>query len=284
MGPGHENAGRGEYFRELAGRPATITAIVLGASLALVLGAYLGGGLVALAAPVAVVALVLGIAFWLADSRAEQRFWIHVERSLGFAPLWDPAALEPTTPLLHAGDCRAWEHAMAGPLGGSGLEGRFALYRYDVRKENAKGEESWDSHRFTVCLVELEPSMRLFPGIYLRERRGLLSLGRHDWLRGGRLEEAELESAEFNDAYELRIAREQDEARLRELFDPKTIVWLQDHPLRPHIELRAGFLVVYVREHLDDLGRIVWLLDATERLAVRVQDEVGESRTAIAGG
>ena len=106
-----------------------------------------------------------------------------------------------------------------------------------------------------------------------------LTFGRHDWLRDGLLEEAELESTEFNDVYELQITREQDEARLRELFDPKTIVWLQDHPLRPHLELRAGFLVVYVRGHLDDPGRIVWLLDAAERLAGRVQDEIGESRT-----
>ena len=112
----------------------------------------------------------------------------------------------------------------------------------------------------------------MFPGVYLREKRGLLErVGGHDWLRGRRLREVELESTEFNETYELQVAREQDDGRLRELFDPKTIVWLQDHPLRPHIEYRAGFLVVYVPGFIEDMGRVVWLLEAAERIAERVQ-------------
>jgi hypothetical protein len=284
MGPGNENSGRGEYFRALLGRPATITTLVLGASLALVLGAYFGGGLAAIAAPLGAVVVVVGVVFWIADRKASELFWDHVERSIGFSPFYDPTALETTTPLLHAGDRRVWNHEMMGPLGDSGLQARFAQYRYDVRKENTKGEESWDSYHFTICLVELEAGMQLFPGVYLRERRGLLGMGKHDWLRGRRLTEVELESTEFNETYELQIAPEQDNGRLRELFDPKTIVWLQEHPLRPHIEFRAGFLVVYVPGHLDDLGRIVWLLDATEKIAERVQEEVGEAHTAATGG
>jgi hypothetical protein len=117
-------------------------------------------------------------------------------------------------------------------------------------------------------------SMALFPGVYLREDRNLLS--GHDWLRGRGLREIELESTEFCDAYDLQVAREQDDGRLRELFDPKTIVWLSEHPMRPHIELRAGFLVVYVPGFIEDLGRVIWLLEAAERIAQRVQAEVGE--------
>jgi hypothetical protein len=72
--------------------------------------------------------------------------------------------------------------------------------------------------------------------------------------------------------------------RLRELFDPKTIVWFSEHPLRPHVEYRAGFLVVYVPDYIEDLGRVVWLLEAAERIAGRVVAEVGEAHATVAGG
>ena len=284
MGPSNENSGRGQYFRALLGRPATITALVLLPSLGLLGGAYFQGALGALVAPVVALLLVLGVAFRLADRKAEGLFWDHVAASIGFTPFYDPTALETTTPLLHAGDRRFWDHGLRGPLGDTGREALFAQYRYEVRDEDSKGNEEWDRYPFTVCLVELEPGMQLFPGIYLREKRGLLQIGRHDWLRGRGLQEVELESTEFNETYELKVSREQDQARLRELFDPKTIVWLQDHPLRPHIEFRAGFLVVYVPGHLDDLGRVVWLLEAAERITERVQAEVGESAHAAPAG
>jgi hypothetical protein len=282
-GPANANAGRGGWFRTTMRSPAAITGLVLGMSAALLLGAHFGGPAGALAAPLAVAVAVAGFAWWLADRRAEMVFWKHVADSLGYQPFWDATAVETTTPLLHAGDRRFWKHQLMGPLGDSGLTARLAQYRFDVRHENSKGEDTWDSYRWTICLVEIEAGMALFPGVYLRERRGLLArLGHHDWLRGG-LREVELESTEFNDAYELRAVRNQDEGQLRELFDPKTIVWLAEHPLRPHLEFRAGFLVVYVPGYLEDLGRVVWLLEAAERLAERVQAEVGESHAAVTG-
>jgi hypothetical protein len=112
--------------------------------------------------------------------------------------------------------------------------------------------------------------MALFRGLYLREKRGLLGGLGDDWLRGRNLHDVELESTEFNKLYELQAVREQDEGRLRELFDPKTIVWLTDHPMRPHVELRNGFLVVYVPGWIEDLGRVVWLLEAVGEAAPAV--------------
>jgi hypothetical protein len=275
MGPANANAGRGEWFRTTLAKPTAITVMVVGASIALLAGAYEGGIVGAAAAPVAVLLFVAGVVWYLADRHAETAFWDHVASSIGFQPFYDPTALETTTPLLHAGDRRFWKHELMGPLGDTGLTARLAQYRYDVKEgEDDKGQARYSSHRYTICLIDMPDSMELFPGVYLREDRNLLS--GHDWLRGRGLRKVELESTEFCDAYDLQVAREQDDGRLRELFDPKTIVWLSDHPLRPHIELRAGFLVVYVPGFVEDLGRVIWLLEAAERIAERVQAEVSE--------
>ena len=249
-------------------------------SVALLLGAAYGGASGALAAPLAGIAVILAVAWWWADRTAEQAFWKATAASIGFAPFTDLGELQMTTPLLHAGDRRFFRHELKGPLGELGLLAKLAHYRYDVRHEDKDSKDTWTQYRFTVCAVELQAGMELFRGVYLRERRELLALTRHDWLRGRRLREVELESTDFNDAYELRVSPEQDDGRLRELFDPKTIVWLADHPLRPQFEFRAGFLVVYVPGYLEDLGRMVWLLDAAERLAGRVRTEIGEAAAA----
>ena len=281
MGPSNANAGRGEFFRQTMKSPQVVTGLVIAAAVALLAGAHWWGPAGALAAPLGIVALIAAVVWKLSDTRAEARFWDHVARSLGYQPFYDPTALETTTPLLHAGDRRDWKHELMGPLGDSGLTARLAQYRYQVEKEDSKGEESWKSHEFTICLVELPDSMALFRGLYLRERRGVLGGLGDDWLRGRNLHDVELESAEFNETYELQAVREQDEGRLRELFDPKTIVWLTDHPMRPHIELRIGFLVVYVPGWIEDLGRVVWLLEAAQKIAERVQAEVGEAAPAV---
>lgn len=280
MPPANANVGRGERFRATLRRPSVVTALVLAPSAALLLGASSGSVSAALAAPLVVVALILAVAWRGAERSAEAAFWRAAAESLGFTPFADLGELQMTTPLLHAGDRRAFFHELRGPLRELGLEAKLAQYRYDVRHKDKNGADTWRHYRFTVCAVELEAGMELFPGVYLRARRGLLDRADHDWLRGSRLREVELESIEFDAAYELRVAPEQDEGRLRELFDPKTIVWLAEHPLRPHFEFRAGFLVVYVPGFLEDLGRLVWLLEAAERLGGRVREEITEAAAA----
>ena len=228
-------------------------------------------GPVALVAPVAVIPLILAGAWRAADGLAEPAFWKSAAEPIGFRPFRDLGELELTTPLLHAGDRRSLRHELAGPLGELGLPRppRALPLRRAPRGQGRRGD--LDEHRFTVCVVELEAGMGLFPGIYLRARRGLRGIGRPDWLRGprgcaGRARERRLRRG----LRAARARRSRTTAAVRELFDPKTIVWLAEHPLRPHFEFRAGFLVVYVPGHLEDLGRVVWLLEAAERLAGRV--------------
>jgi hypothetical protein len=277
VGPGNANVGRADHFRATLRRPGVVTALVLVPSLALLLGAAYGGPSGAIAAPLAALALILAAAWHVADSIAEKAFWQATAAALGYQPFTEVGELQMTTPLLHAGDRRVFSHELKGPLGELGLPAKLAHYRYDVRHEDKDDRDTWRHYRFTVCAVELEAGMEFFQGIYLREKRGLLALGQHDWLRGRGLREVELESTDFNDIYDLRVSPEQDPGRLRELFDPKTIVWLADHPLRPHFEFRAGFLVVYVPGFIEDLGRLVWLLEAAERLAGRVRAEIAEA-------
>ena len=277
MGPANANVGRTDHFRATLRRPGVITALVLVPSLALLLGAAYAGPPGAIAAPLATLALILAAAWHVADSIAEKAFWKATAAAIGYQSFTELGELQMTTPLLHAGDRRVFRHELKGPLGELGLLAKLAHYRYDVRHEDKDGKDSWRHYRFTICAVELEAGMELFQGIYLRERRGLLALGQHDWLRGRGLREVELESTDFNDIYDLRVSPEQDQGRLRELFDPKTIVWLTDHPLRPHFEFRAGFLVVYLPGFIEDVGHVVWLLEAAERLAARVRTEIAEA-------
>ena len=208
-------------------------------------------------------------------------FWKHVADSLGYEPFFDPTALETTTPLLHAGDRRSWRHELIGPLGRERPDGAARAVPLRGPPRELQRQDPGHSGRATATRSASSSSSRgcrCSRGLYLRERRGLLGGLDHDWLDGRRLTEVELESTEFNETYELQIASQQDDGRLREFFDPKTIVWFSEHPLRPHIEFRAGFLVVYVPGHLEDLGRVVWLLEAAERIAGRVVAEIDEAR------
>jgi len=259
-------------------RPATITTLVVLPSVALLIGSVLRNPAAALGAPVAVAALIVLAAWAGADREAERDFWGSVAQRLGFRFTFETDLL-PLTPLLGAGDRRGFEHTLKGPLGETGLVVRLAHYRYETDDTDSDGDRTSTTHRFTVCIVDIEPGMRLFPGVYVRARRGPLGRGRHDWLRTRRLCKVELESTGFNQAYDLLITAEQDPVRLRELFDPKTVLWFAEHPLRPHIEFRAGTLVVYVPEHVEDIGRLVWLLDATARIAGRVLEEITETVT-----
>lgn len=280
MGPAHASAMRGAHFRAILSRPAVVTTMVVAPSAALVVGAATTDAAVALAAPAVILGLILAWAWRSAARAAERAFWRAVREALGFRPFADLGELQLTTPLLAAGDRRVFAHEMKGPIGGTGPEAKLALYRYDVRHKRSSGRRVWTPYRFTVCTLDLGGGMKLFPGVYLRARRGIMGRVGHDWLRGRGLRAVELESAEFTAAYELLVTRDQDDGRLRELFDPKTIVWLTEHPLRPQLEFRAGFLVVYVPGHLEDLGRIVWLLEAARHIASRVGAEVVEAWAA----
>jgi hypothetical protein len=124
--------------------------------------------------------------------------------------------------------------------------------------------------------------MSRFQGIYLRQRRGLFDHLDSDanWLRGNDLKRVEMESATFNDRYELWSDPDQDEVVLRQLFAPSFVVWLTDHPLAPGFEVRAGELVVFIPGHCGEGGKLDFLMMAAAEISKRIQAELSEAAQA----
>jgi hypothetical protein len=275
--PPDADATRGRHFRAaLRGRTA-FWALFVGALGGFLVGAYLRDPLVMAAAPAAAALLVVLIAFASADRRAEDDFWRGLAPSLGLIH-WGPLQLEPVAPLLAAGERRAFEHVMQGELE-PGLSCSLGHYTYQVRQQTRSLDGSdnragvWRAFPFTICLVDLAPSMPRYPGVFARPKRGLFD-DRHDWLRNLDPRKVDLESAVLAKRYDVLVAHDQDEAVLRELLSPSLIDWLARHPLLPGFELRAGVLLVYLRGHVAEAGKLAWFLDGARHLVREVSREL----------
>ena len=272
------NAGRGSYFRDLIRSKASVYLLTLGCTGAFVYGAYLQNLLVMAIGPVAVALLILTAAAVRADRFAAQSFFASYADELGleYAGQWEVPSF---TPLLGAGTRQWCEHWMIGDIVKepclSGGMGHFFYERREHPGQIAGEGRVAERGHFTVCIVDIEQSMPLFKGVFLRQRRGLLEL-RSDWLADAPTRKVELESSAFTERYELRVAEEQDELRGRELFSPSLVSWLAGHPLAPGFELRAGVLVMFVPKLLKDSGNLTFLVDAARELARRIMREVDE--------
>ena len=285
MLPANANSGRREYFRELMRRKLTIYTLVLGSIGGFVYGASQQDPLIMAAAPAGVVMLVLMVAAVLADRRAARNFWLAFAETAGleYVGNWD---ILPFTPLLGAGDRQRCENWMIGDvMKEPRLSGGFGHFIYEELKESTdsngvRRKQTVERNRITVCVTDMEDSILLFKGVFLRQRRGLLNL-RRDWLANTPSHALEVESSAFTRKYELRISNDQDEILLRRLLSPTLVNWLAEHPLSPGFELRGGTLVVFVARALDDGGNLTFLLDATREIADRVLGEVREAAERI---
>ena len=274
------NSGQGRLFRSLLGSRVAVYALALGASIAFVYGGYKGSLPVMLGGPAAVVAAVAGVAWLVADHAAAHRFYSQYASSVGLS-YTSPGELMPLTPLLGAGNRRRVEHWMHGRLPG-GLTGGVGQLVWERIDRDSDGDEIVkERNRFTVCVVDLEASMSLFRGVFLRPRRGLIA-PHSDWLGRAPTRTVEMESSEFGGRYELRIAIDQDEILLRRLLAPTLVSWLAHHPLAPGFELKAGALCVFVPRPIEDAGNITYLIDATRHLASRVLAQVHEEQARAA--
>jgi hypothetical protein len=246
--------------------------MVLGAAGSFVYGASQKSVAIMAGGPAAAV-LVTVIACWvLADRGAATRFFRHYAQSLGLV-YWPRSSLPALTPLLGAGDRRWIEHWMQGTLPGEpkigGGIGQLVLEERDDERRRAR-------YRLTICVADLEVSIRRFHGVFLRPRRGLVAPV-PNWIRRSTTRAIQVESTAFSERYELFVSDDEDEVVARQLLSPSLVVWLAEHPLVPGFELRAGMLVVYVERTLTDEGNLTYLLDATRRIAARVLDETADA-------
>jgi hypothetical protein len=276
----HADHGQGELFRSyLRGRVA-ILSFVLGASAAFVYGAWKRDPLIMAAGPAVHALVVTAVAWIAADRAAAHRFYSGFARAVGLGYA-SRSGLLTLTPLLGAGSRRHVENWMYGRLPGD-LSGGLGHLVWERLERDSDGDvQVRERNRFTVCVVDLEPSLARFKGVFLRPRRGVVS-SYSDWLKGTPMRAVEVESAAFTERYDLLHATDQDELVLRRLLSPSLVSWLAGHPLAPGFELKAGTLVVFVPNPLDDAGSLTYLIDATRHLASRVLAEVEEDRLRAA--
>ena len=279
--PTNADSGQGELFRaNLKSRPAVYFAALASAA-AFVYGASRRDVLIMTLGPLAAVLLVVVVAAVAADRGAATNFFHHYARSLGLV-YWPRSSLPALTPLLGAGDKRWIEHWMSGALPGEPpLAGGLGQLVWEEREEGRRDEalsigKVSARHRVTICVADLEPSIRRFHGVFLHPRRGLIA-STPDWIRRTHTRSIQVESTAFSQRYELLVADDQDEIVARQLLSPSLVVWLAEHPLAPGFEIRAGMLVVFVGRPLSDEGNLTYLLDATRRLAERVLAETREA-------
>ena len=278
--PTNADSGQGELFRTyLKSRPAVYFAALASAG-AFVWGASRHDVLIMALGPLGALVLVVVVAAVAADRSAATNFFHHYARSLGLV-YWPRSSLLALTPLLGAGDKRWIEHWMQGGLPGEPpLAGGIGQLVWEEREEGRDDSltvgRAATRHRVTICVADLEPSIRRFHGVFLHPRRGLIA-STPDWIGRTHTRSIQVESTAFSQRYELLVSDDQDEIVARQLLAPSLVVWLAEHPLAPGFEIRAGMLVVFVDRPLSDEGNLTYLLDATRRLAARVLAETREA-------
>jgi hypothetical protein len=276
----HADHGQGELFRSYLRSRTAFWALFIGIAAAFLYGAWKGEPLIMAAGPAGVVLAVTGIAWFMADRAAARRFYSGFARNVGllYASRFE---LLPLTPILGAGNRRRAEHWMYGRLPGD-LQGGVGHFVWERIERDSDGDpQVRERNRFTLCVADLEPSMALFKGVFLRPRRGVIA-SHSDWLKDRRTHNAEVESTAFTERYELLIADDQDEVILRRLLSPTLVSWLANHPLTPGFEVKGGALVVFVQYAVEDAGNLTYLIDATRHIASRVLAEVEEDRLRAA--
>jgi hypothetical protein len=273
--PDDANDLRGFHFRRLLRKPATWIATAIAVIAAGVAGGALVGPAIGAIAATAVFGLALLVVFGIADSKAEDAFFVAYASRHGLA-LSGRGPLPPATPLLRKGDDRYAERALAGPLA-DGVDGVLALYTYEDETTDSEGNTQTNYYRYTIGMVEVPECAAHVPELFCQRKFGLHSLEKlEDAFRRSK-QRVELESAALDKRYEIFAGKDQDQVWLRRLFSPTFIVWLgEEAPKKFAFELVGGALCCYVSGHKKSAADLDTIRAASAAVARRLREESDE--------
>jgi hypothetical protein len=267
---------RGYHFKRLLSQKSTwiviaVLMIVAGAAA----GIYFKGAPIGGAAAGAVLVLSLIGVFAIADSRAEDAFFVYYAEQHDLA-LGGRSSLPEATPLLRKGDDRYAERTLSGAMG-PGVEGILALYTYEEEHTDSDGNRETNYYRYTVGLVQIPECAKLIPELYVQRKFGFRALeGLEDKFRGKK-ERVKLESEALDKKYEIFVDEDQDANWVRQLFAPTFIVWLiQNTPDKFAFELVGGTLCCYANNHKEKSADLDRMRAATAAVATRIREEARE--------
>ncbi len=274
--PDDANDLRGYHFKKLLGEVSTwVIILVLVAIAGAAVGIYFksapgGGGAAALVFAISLIGV-----FAIADSRAEDAFFVVYAKKNGLT-LGGRSSLPAATPLLRKGDDRYAERTLAGSLA-EGVDGMLALYTYEEESTDSDGNRQTNYYRYTVGLVEIPECASLVPELYVQRKFGLRALEKlEDAFRGSK-ERVKFESEALDKRYEIFVNEKQDQNWLHQLFAPTFIVWLlQETPDKFAFELVGGTLCCYVHNHEGNSADLDRMRAATARVATRLREEALE--------
>lgn len=283
--PSDANALRGTEFKRLLSTPKVWVWIGLPAAIVLIGGALTAGpaagtgpGLVVGLIFALVVTLVgVGIAFWVADSRAAKAFYRSYADSRGLVWHEGGGQLDGTSPLLRKGDSRRVNQLFTGKLT-DGIEGSLALFTYTVESHDSDGNDSSTDYPFTVVTVKMPQVTAHLADLRVQRKGGLKALEKFEDKFRFKHERVTLESEALRDRYEIFVSKGQDQVWVRRLFSPTFIVWLVESPPKKFaFEIEDGYFVAYIPKHRNSAVELDEMRDVSCQVAERIITEVGET-------
>lgn len=200
----------------------------------------------------AMAALALGIGLLIvrvkAGRRAEEAFYDSFAKSRGLKRSADQ--MGPATPLLRKGDERKTDEMFSGQLNPE-FQGALVLYTFTEVYQDGKGNRQETNYPFTLVTIEMPKFAEHMPELVVEAQGSKIFDKLGDAFRGN-LERVRLESAAFDDRFQVFTRKDQDPVWTRRLFSPSFILYLADHPTKDFaFEFESGRLVAYVPKYKE---------------------------------